>query len=616
MATGSVDSPSTTSCDNPTRTPLSDLDPVQYIVTFPDAKRHYVHVTATVPSDGRDEVELMMAVWTPGSYLVREYARHVENLVATTQDGAPLRIAKTRKNRWTVETHGQANILLTYDVYGRDMTVRTNWVEADWALLNGAPTFITRADSHRRRHDVRINPPRAWRKVVTGLATHKDSRLHFKAPDFDTLVDSPLLIGNPELHEFEVDKTPHVLANLGGEGIWESGRSATDTQRLVEEEAAFWGQMPYDDYAFINILAETGGGLEHKNSTVMMYTRWATRDREKYLKWLGLVAHEFFHTWNVKRLRPQALGPFDYENEVHTESMWVAEGITSYYDDLIVHRAGLSTEEEYLTALSRSVKSVMTGPGRLVQSLSLSSYDAWIKLYRRDENFANSGVNYYTKGALVAWLLDGEIRKATGFKRSLDDVMRAAYEKYSGECGFTEAQFRQVVSDVAGTDMSEWLARHVDGTDDLDFSTVFELYGLRFKPVKRPEASGPQEEDPWYGAPKPRFGFEASDTDGRLLVKSVTAGDPAAEAGLNAGDELIAVQGVRVSPSNYEARLKGFRPGESLEFLVARRDSIMTLEVTPTAPLEHEWTVEADPDANDDQVTRRRTWLTSSRKKS
>lgn len=604
------------SCPNPTREPESDVDPVQYIVTFPDAERHYVHVAATFPTDGRDAIELMMPVWTPGSYLIREYARHVENLRASTQDGEPLPVRKTRKNRWRVESRGLANVLVTYDVYGREMTVRNNWIERDWALLNGAPTFITLADAHHRRHDVRINPPRAWRKVVTGLPTHKDSRLHFKAVDYDTLVDSPLLIGNPELHEFEVENVPHVLANLGGEGIWEGERSASDTQRLVEEEAAFWGVIPYPSYAFINVLAEAGGGLEHENSTVMMYTRWGTRDRERYLRWLGLVAHEFFHTWNVKRLRPVDLGPFDYENEVHSESMWVAEGITSYYDDLTVHRAGLSTEEEYFEALSKSVESVMTSPGRLEQSLALSSYDAWIKLYRRDENFVNSGISYYSKGALVAWLLDSEIRAATGFERSLDDVMRAAYARYSGKCGFTEQQFRDVASEVAGRDLNEWFAAHVDRTDDLDFSRPFELYGLRWKPKHPPEAKGPQRDDPWYTRLNPEYGFSASDQNGRVVVESVIAGRAAAKAGLNVGDELIAVQGIRVLPGDYESRLGAFRVGETVEVLLARRDAILTLELIPEAPRQHEWKVEADPAASDEQITRRRTWLASRREKS
>ncbi len=603
-------------CANPDREPHTELDPVQYIVTFPDAARHYVHVAATIPTDGRDAVELMMPVWTPGSYLVREYARNVENLRVSTQEGVPLAVRKTRKNRWRVETKGLVNVLLTYDVYGREMTVRSNWIERDWALLNGAPTFITIADNHRRQHDVRINPPRAWRKVISGLRTHKDSRLHFKAPHYDALVDNPFLIGNPELHEFEVEKTKYVLANLGGEGIWEEGRSAADTQRLVEEEVAFWGVVPYEDYAFINILAEAGGGLEHENSTVMMYTRWGTRDRERYLRWLGLVAHEFFHTWNVKRLRPVDLGPFDYENEVHTESMWVAEGVTSYYDDLIVHRAGLSTEEEYFEALSKSIESVMTSPGRLEQSLALSSYDAWIKLYRRDENFVNSGISYYSKGALVAWLLDSEIRAATSFERNLDDVMRAAYGRYSGDCGFTEQQFRDVVSEVAGRDMNPWFAQHVDGTEDLDFSKPFELYGLRWKAKKPPEAKGPQTKDPWYTSLNPEYGFSATAQDGRVVIESVLAGRAAAKAGLNVGDELVAVRDVRVLPDNYESRLGSFRAGEPLAILIARRDAMMTLELTPEAPLHHEWKVEADPKASDDQVTRRRTWLSSSRRDS
>lgn len=608
--------PSGDGCENPQRSLDPEASPIQYIVSFPEAQQHYVQVAATFPTDGRSAIELMMATWTPGSYLIREYARNVERVVASDQGGGALSVEKVSKNRWRVATGGNAQVLVTYRVYGREMTVRNNWVEDDFALINGAPTFLTLVDGTTRRHDVRMSPPRAWRKVISALPNHKDSRLHFKAMDYDTLVDSPFLVGNPAIDTFEVEGKEHVLAHLGGDDVWDTARSRADVKRLVEEETAFWGQVPYERYVFLNLLTETYGGLEHRDSTVLMFSRWGSRDREQYLRWLGLVAHEFFHTWNVKRLRPVALGPFDYEREVRTPSMWVAEGVTSYYDDLTVHRAGLSTESEYLTALSQSMKAVMSGPGRLVQSLTDSSDDAWIKLYRRDENFINSGVNYYTKGALVAWLLDTEIRRATSFDKSLDDVMRRAYALYSGDCGYTEQQFRDVVNEVADKDMSDWLAGHLDTADELDFSPALEFYGLRFKPIEAKEASGPQSGDPWFGHRAPRLGVQTKNVEGRLVVAAVVAERSAARAGINVDDEIVALGGYRVLPGSFEQRLKQLRAGEQVPITLARRGRLIERELELDPPLEHEWSIEVDPDQTEEQTARRKAWLASQRPKS
>ena len=226
----------------------------------------------------------------------------------------------------------------------------------------------------------------------------------------------------------------------------------------MRQQAAFWGAAPYPRYVIFNLLTESGGGLEHKNACTLMSSRWKSRTREGYLDWLGLVSHEFFHAWNGKRLRPVELGPFDYEREVYTRGLWMVEGITSYYGDLMVRRAGFSTRKEYLKALGKTIEGVQTTPGRLVQSLDESSFDAWIKLYRRDENTGNSGVSYYTKGEVVAFLLDAKIRRATGGQRSLDDAMRLAYQRYSGERGYRPEEMRKVFEEVAGTGLGPWLA--------------------------------------------------------------------------------------------------------------------------------------------------------------
>ena len=363
-----------------------EKEPIRYTLRFPAPHTHYVEVEAVVPTGRRPQIEMMMAVWTPGSYLIREFARHVEDVTARAADGKALAVAKSSKNRWLIQTGGAPAVTISYRVYCREMSVRTNWVESSFAMLNGAPTCITLVGGHARPHEVKFILPADWKTSLTGLpAAPGGGPHHYVAKDFDTLVDSPIVAGNPAVYEFEVDGKKHYLVNVGEGGVWDGPRSAKDVETIVREQRKFWGFLPYEKYVFLNMITEAGGGLEHSNSTLLMTNRWATRTRKGYIGWLGLVSHEFFHAWNVKRLRPVGLGPFDYENEVYTENLWVAEGITSYYDDLLLRRAGLMTQEEYLTSLSKLIEGVQTTPGRLVRSLEEASLDAWIKHYRPDE---------------------------------------------------------------------------------------------------------------------------------------------------------------------------------------------------------------------------------------
>ncbi|MFL6234765.1 MAG: peptidase M61, partial [Thermoanaerobaculia bacterium] len=323
--------------------------PISYTLRFPAPQTHYVKVEARVPTDGRPAVELMMAVWTPGSYLVREYARTVEEVSATTETGKPLPIEKSSKNRWRIETGQAPEIVVRYRVYSREMSVRNNFVDSDFALINGAATFLTLADGNRRPHEVRVELPSAWKVTASPLPPLPGGGEHaYLAEDFDTLVDSPLYAGNARTYPFEAAGKSHLLVNEGEGGVWDGPRSAADAQKIVQTEVDLWGVAPYPRYVIFNLLTENGGGLEHKDACTLMSSRWRTRTREGYLEWLGLVAHEFFHAWNGKRLRPVELGPFDYEREVYTRSLWVAEGFTSYYGGLLVRRAGFSTTKEYL----------------------------------------------------------------------------------------------------------------------------------------------------------------------------------------------------------------------------------------------------------------------------
>jgi predicted metalloprotease with PDZ domain len=558
---------------------------------------HYVEVEAIVPTGGQSSIELTMAAWTPGSYMMREYARHLEQITAQTPNGQRLAIDKSRKNRWQIRTNGANSVHVAYRVYGREMSVRTNWVEADFALLNGAPTFLTLADAGARPHDVRLLLPEAWKTSITGLPPAADGALHhYWAADFDTLVDSPILVGNPATYAFEVDGTPHYLVNEGEGGVWDGPRSAHDVERIVQAHRHMWGTLPYDKYVFFNLLTEAGGGLEHKNSTVLMASRWQTRTRRSYLDWLGLVSHEFFHVWNGKRLRPIELGPFDYENEVYTKSLWVVEGITSYYTELGIRRAGLCTDEEFLERLSRLIDRLQTTPGRLVHALDMASYDAWIKFYRNDENSLNTTISYYTKGAVVALLLDATIQQATAGARCLDDVMRLAYTHYADTHGFTPEEFQATVQEVAGVDLTAWFSSALASTDELDYTPALEWFGLRFA------TPGPPATKAWLG-------LSTRTDSGRLMVTQVPRHTPGWQGRINVDDEILGIDDYRVRPEQWETRMEQYRPGEQVSMLLARRDRLLRLNVTLGTEPPRRWKLEVHPEASEAQRNRLTAWL-------
>jgi predicted metalloprotease with PDZ domain len=584
------------------------LDPVRYRLSFPAAQNHYVDVEAEVPTGGAREVEVFLPVWTPGSYMVREYSRQLESFGARTPAGQPLSFEKTRKNRWLIKSGGAPTVQLRYRVYCREMSVRNCWVESDFALLNGAQLFVAPVGNFQRPYLVEMGLPASWKKVETGLA-RGSAPSTFTAKNFDELLDCPIVAGNPAVYEFNVSGVSHRLVNEGEGGVWDGPRSAKDVAQIVGTVHKLWADVPYakyppHHYTFLNMLTQAGGGLEHKNSTVLMASRWAQRGRQDYLNWLSLVAHEFFHAWNVKTLRPVALGPFDYENEVYTPSLWVAEGLTAYYDNLLVRRAGFSTHKEYLEQLSKDLEALQTAPGRQLQSLRLSSFDSWIKLYRPDENSVNTAMSYYTKGAVVGLLLDARIREATQGKRSLDDVMRKAYQLYSGEKGYTEEQFRAVAQDVAGVSLKQFFAEYVDGTTELDYKPMLAFYGLRFKTAEAKKDNADPEPG-WMGA-------NVASSSGRLLVTGVKRGTPAYEAGLNVDDEIIAVNDFRVpidKADRLDERLKQYSPGATISLLVARREKLTRLNVRLAKKPTETWQLEANPEAEEVAKNNRTAWL-------
>lgn len=583
----------------------SEMSPIHYSLSFEAAPNHYLDVEAIYPTDGKSELELMMAVWTPGSYLVREYARHVEDLKVTTLNGDPLSFEKSRKNRWVVETSGNKHVRVNYRIYCRELTVRSNWVGSDFAILNGASTFITLVGGLDREHIIELRLPDNWEHSITGLPDHLENKSHtYQAKNFDTLVDSPIFAGNPAVYEFEVDGKTHLLVNQGEDGVWDGPRSARDVEAIVRQNLDFWGSLPYEKYVFLNMIVGAGGGLEHKNSTLMMTNRWTSRDPEQYRKWLGLTCHEFFHTWNVKRLRPVELGPFDYEKETYTKSLWIVEGLTSYYDDLLLRRAGLLTTKQYLEALSANIKRVQETPGRRASSLEQSSFDAWIKFYRPDENSVNSTISYYTKGALIGFLLDAHLRNASSGRINLDQVMLSAMDNYSSDTGYTSEEFKETVSKLAGIDLRSWFKNALQETGELDYTEALDLYGLEFeKPLSTPDEDIKTPSLPGW------VGVTTKNKDGRLIVKQVLRGSPAYQSGVNVDDEILALNGFRVTHKSFKKRLKQYLPEEKLTVLVSRRERLLDLHlILGTAP-QNSWKLRVKEGPSPSQKESLRHWL-------
>jgi predicted metalloprotease with PDZ domain len=574
---------------------------VTYTITAQERANHKLQVEAEFSPDSFPGAErtLALPVWTPGSYKVRDYSKSLSG-VRLLDAPAGTRLEKTAKNRWTVrgDFPAGAPVKVAYTVYGHELTVRTNYFTPELSLVIGAATFLAPApltEDHLEdtRFEVRLRG--VSDDISTALEKKPDSQEPtFVAEGYDELVDSPILFGDLESSAFSAGGKPHVLTHAGDRRYWKLADSARDAARVIETIQQFWGSVPYDSYHIQNLITETRGGLEHLDSTVIMTSRFATLDREKYVEWLALVSHEFFHTWNVKRLRPQALGPFDYEQEVLTPSLWVAEGVTSYYDDLMVRRAGLSTQAEYLKALSGQLNTLLGTPGRHSLPLTEASMDAWIRLYQPTDNSLNDDVSYYNKGAVVAWLLDTEIRRATEGAKSLDDVMRAAYQKFTDR-GYTEEEFRQLASQVAGQDLTSFWRLALDSTAELPLQSALDYWGLEWKAEDAKAAA------------EPYLGLKTSGSEPRL-VESVLAGSPAAQGGLSPGDELLAIDGTRVPSSGPGALLKFLQAGREYSVLVSRLGRLRELRVTLSAQPEPKRTLKVRP-GKGTHLQRLQAWL-------
>lgn len=501
-------------------------------LSFPLAIQHQVHVLMEFEQTTSKPCEISMPVWTPGSYLVREFAKSVET-VQWSENGTDWhRARKINKSTWSIPAKKGSRVRVQYDVYAREMSVRTSYVDADQGLLNMASLVMFLGHAQQAEGKLTLHLPQSWSRSSTSLKPSGEGQHSYHFSSYDELVDSPVQVGNHEEFSFEVRGIRHRVAMVGPHQA-NIDTLRRDMQRICETMTGVVGEHPCTEYLFIvQHVAQGGGGLEHANSSCLMMQGNGYENPDRYQRFLGLVAHEYFHLWNVKRIRPIELGPFDYLNENYTDLLWVAEGITSYYDELALLRAGYVDAAAFLNTLAQYIDAVENRPGSSVHSLAEVSRDAWIREYRPNENSANTSVSYYSKGLVVAAYLDAEIRGVSQGRADLDSLMRYLYQRYYKELkrGFTPAEFTEATARISGSDLSHW-------NSFFDYC----LYGL--EPVSKKysfQSVGVEQTSAFI--PDPSLGAGFAKGSAPLEVTSIKRGSTAFYLGLNVGDKVTGLE--------------------------------------------------------------------------
>lgn len=548
---------------------------LRYTVSVPKPHTGHLQVELRVDSPA-DPLDLVMPVWTPGSYVVQDYAGRVHGAAATDSGGRPLELARPAKHTWRVRTGGAKAIVFRYVVYAFESDVHKSYVDGERLTINGAGVFVYVDGRKTEPVELTLKFPKAWKTLATGLEPVPGAERTFVAADYDELIDCPVMAGNFTVKTFPVRDVPHHAVFVGP-GNYDADQVAAETAKTVEEAIKVFDDVPYRHYTFfLEMSPESGGGLEHRNSTHMIFPRFKWRPRKDYVAAMGLVSHEFFHTWNVKRLRPAGLGPFDYCREVHTPLLWFAEGFTSYYDNLLLRRAGVITAREYLDELAREFRTLDLTPGRNLQSLEESSFETWIKFYRRTPDSPNTTISYYNKGAVFGWALDMEIRSGTKGKRSLDEVMRLLYRRFhkKRDVGITTEDIEAAVEEVAGRSLRPLFDEVVRGRGEVRYAGFLDHCGLEI---------ADQADDENGGEARPYLGLRTRTEGGQLLVNQVLSDTPAQAAGLAARDEILAFNGYRINGDGLERRLAEAAVGRKATLLIARGGLVREIEVAPAA---------------------------------
>lgn len=571
------------------KAPRAAAPAVAYAIVPKDLAAHLFQVTLTVQEPSPEGQLLALPAWIPGSYMIREFARNIVQIRAEA-DGQPVALAKLDKHSWQAPPVEGA-LTVQYDVYAWDLSVRAAHLDQTHGFFNGTSVFLRVAGQEHVPHVVDIVRPaedaaRTWR-VATALPELKARRYGFGtyvAADYDELIDSPVEMGDFALATFTAHGVPHDVVITGRVPNLDMARLCADLKAICETQIAFFEprtrKAPMDRYVFMTLAVGDGyGGLEHRASTALICARadlptTAAQGRERsegYIKFLGLCSHEYFHTWNVKRIKPAVFAPYDLQVENYTPLLWLFEGFTSYYDDLFLVRSGMISEATYFKMLGKTVGSVLRSAGRTKQSVAESSFDAWSKYYRQDENAPNAIVSYYAKGSLVGLGLDLTIRQKSGGKRSLDDIMLALWQRYGrdfypdGRRGVTPADVEALFDEISGMRLKSYFEKYIRGTEDVPLAKLLAPFGVKYTDERK--------------LAKPSLDANIGREGADAKLSAVHEGGAAHRAGLSAGDLLVAIDGLRVTGNNLESLLSRYRVGDTVQVHAFRRDELMTFAV-------------------------------------
>ncbi|RJG28010.1 M61 family metallopeptidase [Massilia cavernae] len=566
---------------------------IQYTIIPKNLAGHLFEVSVTVAAPADDGQVFALPAWIPGSYMIREFARNIVQIRAES-NGKAVPLVKLDKHSWRAAPLS-GPVTVTYEVYAWDLSVRAAHLDQTHGFYNGTSVFLRVLGQEDLPHEVDIGRPadpeaQSWR-VATAMPELGAKRYGFGtyvASNYDELIDHPVEMGDFALGTFKAHGVPHDIVITGRVPNLDMARLQADLKSLCETQIAFFEprskRAPMDRYVFMTMAVGDGyGGLEHRASTALICNRndlpstiapKFSEPSEGYIKFLGLCSHEYFHTWNVKRIKPAAFAPYDLQAETYTPLLWLFEGFTSYYDDLLLLRSGLVTEAAYLKLLGKAIGSVLRGSGRTKQSVADSSFDAWSKYYRQDENAPNAIVSYYGKGSLIALAFDLAIRAKTDGKKSLDDIMLALWQRYGHDFyptvgrGVTEAEVEALFDEVSGLKLKPMFDRYVRGTEDLPLAKLYAPFGVKLVDERKNA--------------KPSLDASIGREGGDAKLGQVHEGGAAHQGGMSAGDVLVAVDGLRVAgtPNNVDALLARYKVGETVTVHAFRRDELMAFKVT------------------------------------
>lgn len=552
---------------------------VQYQVNFTEAaaKKHQVEVEITVDKIHHtisDYVHFKVPVWTPGSYKVREFSQHFEVLSAKVND-KEVEVKRGDKNTWLIPASAKDKVSVVYSVYAFEQSVRQSYIDEYYAFLHGVSAFGYIEENLNDELTVQFNPLSSWSDVYMAANEVKGKAHTFKLRNYDLLADSPIALGNFDTVDYTSGDVPHKVVMIG-EGNYDLNKIKADFKKINDAEVEIFGSHPSEPIYihFIYNVNSGGGGLEHLNCQTSMIERNAYTDEAKYKKFLGLIAHEYFHLWNVKRIKPKELGPFDYDKENYTDLLWVAEGFTSYYDDLTLLRTGIIDTKEYLSLVAAQINRYENTPGKEVMNLQESSRLAWIKAYLPHENSHNTTISYYNKGMLVALAMDLRIHRNSNGKSSLDQLLKALYERYndndllSNEKGFDLDIIKSLCKDLYNDDMSDLFDELIFGKGEINYTKWFEGMGVAIE--NKTEAD------------KAYVGISGDLNSGKFLVSRIDTDSPAEKAGISVKDEIIAINGWRVD-SDLSTELKDIKVGEEIAVLISRDGKVIELKMTLAA---------------------------------